>query len=333
MSLAPAVTVQHLTKIYRDRWWSRKQVTALQDVTLEVPQGEIFGLLGPNGAGKTTLLKILLGIIRRTAGSAAVLGLPAGSRRVRAYIGFLPEHLRIPPHLTAWTALECYGHLHHLPSRAIRQRRPELIELVGLAGRERDRVKKFSKGMLQRLGLAQALLHQPKLLILDEPTDGLDPRARAEMRTVIRNLRQQGVTIFLNSHLLQEVELICDRVAILDRGRVRFCGRLDEVTKMLDKNQAQVQVEFQLGGDLPTIVSLFENTAVPVPDGLSEQCVRVQASFPNQAALDARIDQLRAAGISVLALTRKRASLEEAFLALIEPAAVGPIASPPAQGV
>ncbi len=315
MTSAPAITATHLTKVYRDGWFVRKRVTALSDVSLEVPRGEIFGLLGPNGAGKTTLLKILLGIIRKTSGGATLLGMSAGSRRARAEVGFLPEHLRIPAHLTAWTALETYGHLHNLPTRVIHQRRPELIELVGLSERKRDRVKQYSKGMLQRLGLAQALLHRPQLLILDEPTDGLDPRARAEMRTVIRRLQEQGVTIFLNSHLLQEVELICDRVAILNRGQLRFCGRVEEITARLDQRQLQLAVEWRLSGDAAVLANMFP-AAPPTETGLVE--MRVSESFPHQAALDMRLDALRAAGISVVELIRQRASLEDAFLALID---------------
>ena len=224
--------MKHATwrKTYVEGFFRRKRQPALKGVSLRVERGEIFGLLGGNGAGKTTFIKTLLGIIRKTAGEARLLGFPAGDRRGRKLVGYLPENLRVPRHLTGYTALEYYGNLSNVPTRSIRQRRGPLLEKVGLAERAKDPVRTYSKGMLQRLGLAQAMLHDPELFILDEPTDGLDPLARSQVRGYLTELKRQGKTIFLNSHILQEVELICDRVAILDKGVLRRVANVAEIT-------------------------------------------------------------------------------------------------------
>ena len=225
-----AIETHDLRKTYVEGLLRRKRQEALKGVSLRVERGEIFGLLGGNGAGKTTFIKVLLGIIRRTAGQAKLLGFPAGDWRGRKLIGYLPENLRVPRHLTGFTALEYYGHLSNVPTSVIRQRRGELLEMVGLAERAKDPVRTYSKGMLQRLGLAQAMLHDPELFILDEPTDGLDPLARSQVRGFLADLKKRGKTIFLNSHILQEVELICDRVAILDKGNLRRVANVAEIT-------------------------------------------------------------------------------------------------------
>ena len=227
----PAIETHDLAKTYIEGLLRRKRQPALKGVSLRVERGEIFGLLGGNGAGKTTFIKILLGIIRRTAGEAKLLGLPAGDRRGRRQVGYLPgKSARSPPPDRPLTALEYYGHLSNVPSSVIRQRRGDLLEMVGLAARAKDPVRTYSKGMLQRLGLAQAMLHDPDLFILDEPTDGLDPLARSQVRGFLADLKKRGKTIFLNSHILQEVELICDRVAILDKGDLRRVANVAEIT-------------------------------------------------------------------------------------------------------
>lgn len=196
MSQSAAIQVNELRKTFREGWIKRRAFEALKGVTFDVRQGEIFGLLGPNGAGKTTFIKILLGIVRKSSGAAALLGHQAGDRRSRQQVGYLPENLRIPRHLTGSTALELYGRLSNLSAAEIRHRRAELLEMVGLSDRARDGVRKYSKGMLQRLGLAQALLHNPDLIILDEPTDGLDPVARSQVRGLLAEIKRQGKTIF-----------------------------------------------------------------------------------------------------------------------------------------
>lgn len=316
---AAAIEVQRLGKTYRDGLVFAKRFTALRDVSLTVPSGGIFGLLGPNGAGKTTLVKILLGIISKSTGEASLLGLPAGSLASRRLVGYLPEHLRMAGHLTPYTGLDYFGSLAGLSAGHIRQHRDRLLEQVGLRDRARDRIRKFSKGMLQRLGLAQALLSQPRLLFLDEPTDGLDPRARAEMREIIRNLQGQGVTIFLNSHLLQEVELICDEVAILDRGELKYCGPVSEAGNHAARASGLSGwlMEFRLRSErtlqLPVVEGLHFS---PVESQPGEQVFQVQVQ--NQQQVDAAVDQFRGQGASVVELKRVEATLEDAFLAMVE---------------
>jgi ABC-2 type transport system ATP-binding protein len=305
----PIVEVSHLAKTYRDGWIRRRRVEALRGVSLSVRPGEIFGLIGPNGAGKTTLIKILLGIVRKSAGDAQLLGHAAGHRASRRRVGYLPEGHRIPPHLTANTALEYYGRLSCLSYRDIRARRPELLQRMGLTKAADRPVKGYSKGMLQRLGLAQALIHEPEMLFLDEPTDGVDPRGRAEIRDLMLELKSQGKSMFINSHQLQELELVCDRVAMLEQGQVRFLGTLAEATKPQD------DVSLLLAGDTAVIRrALGELAVVEVqPEGQIKAIVPVKT----QADIDRCIDSLRKAGVSIVSLSRRRRSLEEAFLSLV----------------
>ena len=242
------VEVKDLRKTYQDGGLMRKKdIHALNGVTFDVQPGEVFGLLGPNGAGKTTFIKVLLGIIQKSGGEAKLLGFPAGDRRGRLRVGYLPERLVVPRHHTGRTALEYYGQLSGMTKAQVLARRESVLELVGLAERGDDWARKYSKGMLQRLGLAQALIHDPELLILDEPTDGLDPVGRAQVRAILARLRGEGKTIFLNSHLLQEVELICDRVAIMDRGRILCEGSPEALKRALHTGE---RVELEIDGRL-----------------------------------------------------------------------------------
>ena len=316
----PAIDSKSLCKTYSDGLVFRNRFQALKDVSFRVNQGEIFGLLGPNGAGKTTFIKILLGIIGKTSGKATMLGQPAGSRAGRRLVGYLPEHLRIPPHLNGYTALECYGSLSNLPKSVIRQKRDGLLELVGLRERAKDRCKKYSKGMLQRLGLAQALLHDPKLLILDEPTDGLDPQARAHMRQLIGRLKEKGVTIFLNSHILQEVEMICDRVAILNRGQLKYCGDVDSIGDFVAAAagvKRKLVVDVDVLGEPAAVNAAFSNYDFEIKAKDNEQSFTVQLTLDNQDDVDALVDQIRNNGVSIAGMTRQHFSLEDAFLKII----------------
>lgn len=311
MNNTAAIDVKHVEKTYRQGWIGRRSIHALRGVSLRVERGEIFGLLGPNGAGKTTFIKILLGIIRRTAGEATLLGSRVGSRQSRLHVGYLPEHLRIPGHLNAYSALDLYGQMSQLPARVIREKRDALLSSVGLLERARDSVKKYSKGMLQRLGLAQALLHDPELIFLDEPTDGLDPVGRSHVRNVLNELKRQGKTIFLNSHILQEVELICDRVAILDHGHVRFIGPVEEITR-----QPTAEFQLELRGEEQAILRGLADCVVDDfvwSEGLTRATVRLN----DPEKLDQTIDALRQGDVSILALARRRITLEDAFLKLV----------------
>ena len=314
----PAIEATDLKKTYSSGILFGTKFEALKGVSFEVRRGEVFGLLGPNGAGKTTFVKILLGIIKKTSGSAKLMGHVAGSIAGRAQVGYLPEHLRISSHLTALTALELYGSLSNVPTETIRSKQDELLKLVGLEGREKESVKNFSKGMLQRLGLAQALLHDPKLLMLDEPTDGLDPRARAEMRAIIARLRESGVTIFLNSHLLQEVELICNSVAILDRGVLRFCGDVSNIGDAVAGAGDAIVADIELAGDLSKLSTIAAGIPFEVTRQPTDNSLKARFEFTSQEQIDQFIDRIRSHGISIVGLSPQKLNLEDVFLKLIQ---------------
>ena len=313
MSTEAAVEVSDLRKTYFDGLL-RRRFEALKGVSFQVGRGEVFGLLGPNGAGKTTFIKILLGIVRKTGGQAHMLGRPAGDRRSRHGVGYLPEHLRIPRHHNSVTAMEYYGRLAGLTYRQIRERTMPLLEQVGLKGRERDSIKKYSKGMLQRLGLAQALIRDPDLLILDEPTDGLDPRGRSEIRSIVSQLAKQGKTVFLNSHILQEVELVCDRVAILDHGNLMRVGTVEEISP----ERADLQLELSLSGEQEKIARIVEQHGPAEVTTSPNDHVLVKINLAGQPEVDKLVDELRGGQVSIIDLTRHRLSLEDIFLTVIE---------------
>jgi ABC-2 type transport system ATP-binding protein len=227
----PVVQTFSLKKSYRTGFWLNKVVTPLKQCTLSVYAGQTFGLLGPNGAGKTTLLKTLLGIIRPTAGRGFILGQPLGDRGIKQRIGYLPENPYFYDYLTGWEFLDFTAGLFQLPASVKRKRIPELLDLVGLAqsAAKKKQMRRYSKGMLQRVGMAQALINNPDVIFLDEPMSGLDPLGRYQMREIILSLKAQGKTIFFNSHVLSDVEVICDRVAILAQGDLICEGTLDEL--------------------------------------------------------------------------------------------------------
>lgn len=322
------IEVNALSKSYRRGLWGRP-LLALRGVSLNVGAGEVFGLLGPNGAGKTTLIKLLLGILHPSRGTGKVLGEPIGSRAARRRIGYLPENLVFPRHHTALGALRFYGRLSGVPESHIRAREGELIQLVGLAGREHDVVRKYSKGMRQRLGLAQAMLHEPDVLILDEPTDGLDPLGRSQIRDLIQGLKQRGKTVFLNSHILQEVELICDRVAIMAQGQIRASGTIDQlidqhstidalqVTLEVDGAEADIRrcLEAWRGPEAANVV--LQRTTETDPALTVRPRWRFQVAVTDQSQLDGLIDTLRRDALSLASLTRQRRRLEDVFLQLV----------------
>ncbi|MBW4582990.1 MAG: ABC transporter ATP-binding protein [Tildeniella nuda ZEHNDER 1965/U140] len=228
----PAVVETYeLRKTYRAGFWLNQKVVSLKGCTLKVLQGETFGLLGPNGAGKTTLLKTLLGIVRPNAGRGLLLGAPLGDRAVKQRIGYLPENAYFYDYLTGWEILEFTAGLFQIPRSVQRQRIPQLLDLVGLApsAARKKQLRQYSKGMLQRIGLAQALINDPELVFLDEPMSGLDPMGRYQIREIILSLKAQGKTIFFNSHVLSDVEIVCDRIAILAEGDLICSGSLQEL--------------------------------------------------------------------------------------------------------
>lgn len=226
-----AISVDNLSKTYRTGFWLNQQVQSLRNCCLDVVAGETFGLLGPNGAGKTTTIKCLLGIITPTSGQGTLLGKALGDQAIKQQVGYLPENPYFYTYLTAWEFLEFAGKLFQIPSTVLKERIPALLELVGLPldTARKKQLRTYSKGMLQRTGMAQALINDPALVFLDEPMSGLDPIGRYQMRTIIESLKQQGKTVFFNSHILADVEAICDRVALLVKGTLICQGRLDEL--------------------------------------------------------------------------------------------------------
>jgi ABC-2 type transport system ATP-binding protein len=310
---ARSVDVQNLRKTYRDGVFGRRRIEALAGVSLHVGRGEIFGLLGPNGAGKTTLIKVLLGLVRASEGGATLLDRPAGSRESRRQVGYLPEHHRIPRHHTANSALTFYGNLSGLSRHDVALRRGPLLATVGLTDWGNTSIKKYSKGMQQRLGLALAMLHDPQLLILDEPTDGVDPVGRSEMRTILLAQKAAGKTIFINSHLLQEVELVCDRVAILDRGRVLQQGTIHELTA-----RAESEVRLIVAGSGQQLQNVLADGPPCQTRTLGAEQFEIVLHAPEQAVIDAMIDRLRRSGLSLISLSPTRHTLEEAFLNILK---------------
>lgn len=233
--MQPEVVVEthNLTKDYRD-FWGRRKVRALKALDLEIRRGEIFGLLGPNGSGKTTTIKLLLGLLFPTAGQALVFGRDATEVTKNERIGYLPEESYLYRFLNAEETLDFYGRLFNMPRAVRRQRVADLIEMVGLDWAKRRQLKEYSKGMTRRIGLAQALINDPELIVLDEPTTGLDPIGTREMKDLILKLREEGKTVLLCSHLLADVQDVCDRIAILYQGELKEMGRVDSLLKVQD---------------------------------------------------------------------------------------------------
>lgn len=228
------IETRNLSKDYRD-FWGRQKVRALKALDLEVRRGEIFGLLGPNGSGKTTTMKLLLGLLFPTNGEALVFGKPATDVRKNERIGYLPEESYLYRFLNAEETLDFYGRLFDMPAAIRRERTKSLIDLVGLSGAKRRPLREYSKGMTRRIGLAQALINDPELILLDEPTSGLDPIGTREIKDLIMQLRDQGKTVLLSSHLLADVQDVCDRIAILHHGELKELGRVDTLLRIGDE--------------------------------------------------------------------------------------------------
>ncbi len=256
MEPVPAAETRNLSKTYTD-FWGRPKVRALTDLTLRIDQGEIFGLLGPNGSGKTTAIKLILGLLRPTRGSVTVMGAPAADVRKNRRIGYLPEESYLYPFLTGEETLRFYGRLFGLRGRTLRRRVDRLLDLVRLDRRARKRtLKEYSKGMSRRIGLAQALINEPDFVLLDEPTTGLDPIGSREMKDLILEMKANGRSVLMSSHLLADVEDVCDRIAILARGDMKECGRVRELLMVRD---------------------VFQLRARKVPDDLAAELRRILA--------------------------------------------------------
>jgi ABC-2 type transport system ATP-binding protein len=277
---------------------------AVKGLTLQMEQGEVFGFLGPNGAGKTTSIKMLLGLVTPTSGTGSLLGAPLGDRAALARIGFLPEHFRFQEWLTAHEFLQLHGELLGMDSRNLNLRRDELLEQVGLLDFRHKQLRTFSKGMLQRVGLAQALLNRPALVFLDEPTSGLDPVGRRLVRDIIHELRAQGTSVFLNSHLLSEIEVTCNRVAFIRQGEVI---RVMEMSA-LDQNLSMVTIRAE--GLTPEVIAGLEQWG----NDIRVDSEQLTMTIHNETDLPEINRYLVERNVSVYALTPNRISLEEIFI-------------------
>jgi ABC-2 type transport system ATP-binding protein len=294
---AAAIETEDLRKVFGD-------TVAVKGLTLQVAQGEVFGFLGPNGAGKTTSIKMLLGLVKPTSGTATLLGAPIRDRETLARTGFLPEHFRFQDWLTAGEFLWLHGELLGMEGQALMKRRDELLERVGLAPFRNKLLRTFSKGMLQRIGLAQALLNHPALVFLDEPTSGLDPVGRLLVRDVIHDLRNEGACVFLNSHLLSEIEKTCDRVAFIRHGEVV------RVLSLAAMGGERTVVTIRATGLSPEAVAGMERWGRDIQAQGDQLTLVVQ----DETALPEITRYLAAQGANVYAITPARQSLEDIFI-------------------
>ncbi len=323
------IDLADVAKTYRGR------IQALKGVSMRVRRGEVFGLLGPNGAGKSTLVKILMTVIKPTRCAGTMLGRPVGTQALLRRIGYLPEHHRFPPYLTGAQVLDFYAAMTEVPRADRRRRIPELLELVGMQDWGRTRVGRYSKGMRQRVGIAQALMNDPEIVLLDEPTDGVDPVGRRDIRGIVQALRARGKTVFLNSHMLSELEMVCDRVSILVGGEVARQGTIDELTAGQERYEIEVagapeETPRLVESALPGLVRVPSDPAEPLAKraGWSAQLatgetveidhstLRVGTTDP--AAIQPIIDALRGRGAVIRSIRPHRPSLEDLFMQAVD---------------
>jgi len=301
-----AIVVERLTKSYKPAWPWERPSTVLSDVSLSVTQGEIFGFLGHNGAGKTTTMKILMGLLRATSGCFQLLGVSGDNVAVRARIGYLPESPYFYDYLTAEEFLAFYGKLAGLDRETIQKRIPQLLERVSLTEARHRQLRKFSKGMLQRIGLAQAIIHDPELVILDEPMSGLDPIGRKEVRDLILGLRDQGKTVFFSTHIISDVEMICDRVGILARGKMLALGRIEDLVNEHVAQSVEVVCDGVVGDSLSDVKQLASRILQR-----GDRCLII---LPGQDHLEEILAALRQSGGKLVSVIPHKDSLEEIFL-------------------
>jgi len=302
-----AIEIFDLEKSYLVGFWRKRPKVALRSLRLTIEQGEVFGFLGPNGAGKTTTLKLLMGLVFPTAGSARILGFAIDDPRVKSQIGFLPEQPYFYDHLTARELLNYYGQLSGVPAKARSARVEQMLARVGLSDSAGVQLRKFSKGMLQRVGLAQAILHDPKLVFLDEPMSGLDPMGRREVRDLIQQLRHEGKTVFFSTHILSDAEALCDRVAVIHQGELRGVGAVAELTS---ETQGKIEIVF-FAQRVPAALASLGAEALVSGD-------MVNAVLPEEQQ-DAALDVLRREHIKLISLTPVRRSLEEYYIQKLRP--------------
>jgi ABC-2 type transport system ATP-binding protein len=302
--ISPAVQTTNLRKVYRNGF------VAVDSLSLSVPAGQIFGFLGPNGAGKTTTINMLLSNVYPTSGSCSVLGAPMGDIKARRRLGFLPEKFQFHEFLSAVEFLQLHGALYGMSSRELKKRIPETLELVGLGDRSKTKIREFSKGMQQRVGLAQAILNDPDLIILDEPTSALDPLGRRDVRDIVRHLKSLGKTVFLNSHLLGEIELTCDEIAIMKRGKIVRQGRIDDLLAAPSQVSMRIlSLSDQLTDELRKLSRTL--TVGPEPD-------TVEAAIASDDDIPVLVSTIVNNGGRLMSLIPRRESLEELFIRIVE---------------
>src|SRR5881227_2174243 len=306
-SAMPAIEILGLEKIYKVGFWRKQARRALHPLHLSVENGEIFGFLGPNGAGKTTTLKILMGLVFPTAGTARILGMELDDPAMKTQIGFLPEQPYFYDHLTARELLHYYGQLSGVDQKQLSRKVEAVLEQVKLSNSGNVQLRKFSKGMLQRVGIAQAILHDPKVVFLDEPMSGLDPMGRREVRDLIEQLKHEGKTVFFSTHILSDAEALCDRVAILNRGELRGVGAVADLTSSV---HGKVELVWH-GATVPRALQTMGAECHITGD-------TVRALIPDTHQ-DAALDALRCEQLRLISVTPVRASLEDYFVQKLQP--------------
>lgn len=302
-----AIEILGLEKTYSVGFWRKRPKRALHPLHLAIEDGEIFGFLGPNGAGKTTTLKMLMGLVFPTGGSARILGMELDDPRTKAQIGFLPEQPYFYDYLTARELLTYYGQLSGVASRELSRKVISTLERVGLRDATNVQLRKFSKGMLQRAGIAQAILHDPKVVFLDEPMSGLDPMGRREVRSLIEQLKAEGKTVFFSTHILSDAEALCDRVAVVNLGQLRGVGAVAELTSGV---RGKVEIVWQ-GATVPA--------AIKSPGAETHVAGAITRAVISEQNQDAAIEALRREGLRLVSVTPVRTSLEDYFMAQLKP--------------
>lgn len=318
-----AIDIEYVAKTYKNLF--RAGVPALRGVEMKVHRGEIFGLLGPNGAGKSTLVKILMTVIRASSCKGSMLGNPIGDKSTLARVGYLPEHHTFPPYLTSIQLIEFFGAMTNVTRRDRKRRSRELLELVGMGDWGNKKIGSYSKGMRQRVGIAQTLINDPDLILLDEPTDGVDPVGRRDIREILERLGEQGKTIFINSHLLSELEQVSSRVAIIVKGLVAQQGTIDELTKDDEHYEIQIQPHSPPTTDpatdapQPDLPKLAEN-AIEGRHEITQTGDTLRIATADPAQIQPIIDRFRAQGVVIQSIRSARPSLEDLFMkAVIDP--------------
>jgi ABC-2 type transport system ATP-binding protein len=308
----PAIEIENLTKDYPSGFWRKRMRRSLDHLSLRVEEGEVFGFLGPNGAGKTTTLKLLMRLIFPTEGTARILGRSIEEVAMHADIGYLPEQPYFYDHLTARELLDYYARFSGFGRAERNQRVARYLELVGLTAAAKVQLRKFSKGMLQRVGIAQAILHEPKVVFLDEPMSGLDPVGRREVRDIILDLKRQGRTVFFSTHILSDAEMLCDRVAVLVRGKLQGTGAPGEIVSI---NVQAMEIFFEM------------TDGRQLPQALAKQAAQTGDRYRLEVAeaeLYASLDRLRETGARILSVTQVRPTLEDYFMQLVGREAAAP---------